>query len=88
MKHTPGPWQHYNRLVSKKISNHALSIAECHGRIEEAEVNARLIAAAPDLLFACRYVVNWHRENDSGEGELFSHDFVLTCINAIQKATE
>jgi hypothetical protein len=48
----------------------------------------RFHKAAPDLLKACKYVVNWHRENDSGEGELFGLDFVTTCINAISKATE
>lgn len=50
------------------------------------EANAQLIAAAPDLLAACKYVVEHHRENDSGEGELFGLDFVTTCITAIEKA--
>lgn len=53
----------------------------------EADANAALIAAAPDLLEACDYVVKWHREHDSGEGELFGLDFVTTCIAAIRKAT-
>lgn len=48
--------------------------------------NARLIAAAPELLAACQYVVKWHREHDSGEGELYGLDFVTTCIGAIAKA--
>lgn len=48
--------------------------------------NARLIAAAPELLAACEYVVKWHRENDSGEGELFGLDLVTDCICAIRKA--
>jgi hypothetical protein len=48
--------------------------------------NAYLIAAAPDLLEACKAVVKYHRENDSGEGELFGMDFVTTCIAAIRKA--
>ena len=54
---------------------------------DETSANARLIAAAPELLEACQYVVDWHRENDSGEGELFGLDFVTTCIAAIRKAT-
>ena len=49
-KHTPGPWQYNERTVSKQISNHALSIADCYGKNEEAQANAKLIAAAPDLL--------------------------------------
>jgi len=56
-------------------------------KLKEAQANARLIAAAPELLEACKYVVKWHRENDSGEGELYGLDFVTTCIGAIAKAT-
>jgi hypothetical protein len=50
--------------------------------------DAALIAAAPDLLAACRYVIDWHREHDSGEGELFGLDFVTTCIAAVHRAEE
>ena len=39
-----------------------------------------------ELLEACKYVVSYHRENDSGEGELFGLDYVTTCIGAIRKA--
>ena len=60
---------------------------------EEAAVYASLFAAAPEtkrqrdaLLEACKYVVKWHREHDSGEGELFGLDFVTTCIGAIALA--
>jgi len=52
----------------------------------ERKANAQLIAAAPELLDALKYVVNYHRENDSGEGELFGLDYVITCIAAITKA--
>ena len=47
---------------------------------------AYIIAAAPDLLDACKYVIQWHRDHDSGEGELFGLDFVTTCISAVHKA--
>lgn len=46
----------------------------------------KLYAAAPELLEACKYVVNYHREHDTGEGELYGLDFVTTCIAAIAKA--
>ena len=59
---------------------------------EEAKANAEFICRAVNnhyqLLEACKYVVKYHRENDSGEGELFGLDFVTTCIAAIQNATE
>ena len=41
--------------------------------------------AAPEMLEALKYVVQYHREHDSGEGELFGLDFVTSCIAAISK---
>jgi hypothetical protein len=88
MKHTPGPWK-----TEINISVHRPCVRA--GKDETWEVsasaignstaNARLIAAAPDLLEACKAVVKYHQENDSGEGELFGLDFVTTCIAAIRK---
>lgn len=48
--------------------------------------NTAIIAAAPELLAALEYVVNWHRENDNGEGDLFGRDYITTAIAAILKA--
>jgi hypothetical protein len=48
------------------------SICECHGAGSPAEqlANARLIAAAPELLAACLTFVEWlTRENSGGEGQ-------------------
>ena len=50
------------------------------------EATDKLKEDRADLLEACKYVVNWHREHDSGEGELFGLDYVTTCISAIVKA--
>ena len=44
--------------------------------------------AHEELVAALKYVVAWHREHDSGEGELFGLDFVTTCISALAKAEE
>ena len=96
MKHTPGPWT-IERLKNDqwRIQSHDRIICweSLRGTpeskiIDEIEANARLIAATPDLLAACQYVVDWHREHDSGDGELYDLDFVTTCINAIAKATK
>ena len=97
MKHTPGPWKVFQDdfyVVGVEsdcaiIADHLYESNDPTVRdiLPELEANARLIAAAPDLLKACQYVVDWHREHDSGEGELFGLNFVTTCISAIRKAT-
>ena len=69
-KHTPGPWwlgrdqSHFGSLTSiiggSDSTGGIRSVAEVGGPdIDEAEANARLIAAAPDLLTACREFVRF-----------------------------
>lgn len=54
-KHTPGPWAvEIALLVAHRLPDGtAQRVCECTMG-KEAEANARLIAAAPDLLDACR----------------------------------
>lgn len=88
LAHTPGPWHlsvACDLIGTENPDGSRTLIAQTYG-INYAE-NSRLIAAAPELLEACKYVVSYHREHDSGEGELFGLDFVTTCIAAIAKAT-
>jgi len=59
---------------------------ELEDKIKDIEEVQPVMEAGPELLEACKYVVQYHRENDSGEGELFGLDFVTTCIAAIRKA--
>lgn len=68
-------------------ANESKERAELH-RLLKKYANDQLLAAAPHLLEACKYVVQWHREHDSGEGELYGLDFVTTCINAVREAEE
>ena len=92
MEFTPGPWELDDMGDSIDVitnSDHphvpiwiAKGISGYDGDIE----NCQLIAAAPEMYAALKYVVEYHRENDSGEGELFGLDFVTTCINALRKA--
>ena len=69
-KHTPGPWRPESESRSPDGSDllvttadGAYSIADCRmqctgvGSVDEAEANARLIAAAPDLLAELRALV-------------------------------
>lgn len=55
-KHTPGPWevgpQHHGQVAVWQ-SDFPAVVATC-GRQDDAEANARLIAAAPDLLAALK----------------------------------
>jgi len=86
-KHTPGKWEACGTTVHAGKS----MVANCEPYYttksgDTCEANARLIAATPDLLSACEYVVKWHRDNDGGDGALFGLDFVTTCIAAIRKA--
>lgn len=65
IKHTPGPWTitswatgavngPHDRMVASVYGDHA----DCQ-RDERQDANARLIAAAPDLLEALRKVRDW-----------------------------
>ena len=99
-KHTPGDWTNRPRNPSSssysgyEVVTRAKTKSGKGGytRIailadtKEAEANAKLLAAAPDLLEALCCVVRWHREHDSGAGELFGRDYVTTSILAIAKA--
>lgn len=57
-KHTPGPWEYaptagHETHGQSVVYNDGLSIAIVY----DGEANARLIAAAPDLLQACKAAV-------------------------------
>lgn len=65
-KHTPGPW--FIRGPWGETGFHVASgkkgmcfhVAGCEGRPgDENNANARLIAAAPDLLAACKYTLRY-----------------------------
>ena len=68
-EHTPGPWEeylvlgdHYGRFkgcaaVWADNRNHLVAICPNETHIGEGEANARLIAAAPQLLAACKYFI-------------------------------
>ena len=55
--HTPGPWHVCGDMIRSTVSNAAMRsvakvyVSQMHGK-PEAAANARLIAAAPDLLAA------------------------------------
>ena len=83
--HTPGPWgveSEFQAIVT--ACNGRLSVCEVHDHnatsethtAAEAEANARLIAAAPDLLAACKEAVDQLRFYD-GLVTIKNHDIEL-----------
>ncbi|CAN0620485.1 conserved protein of unknown function [Burkholderia multivorans] len=63
VKHTPGPWAVPESHGKARVwARHEFLVADCnvsdHLRTVEKKANARLIAAAPDLLDALEEIVN------------------------------
>ena len=88
-QHTPGPWQHEGRKVLKfyagmRPSESVGSIALCHG--EDAEANARLIAAAPELLAACEAVQRWLLDSGPLKDDGMTHPLFIKANNLVSAA--
>lgn len=72
MSHTPGPWstspsEPGQVIVPSRPKAHQV-LADVYGDEEQAEIDALLMAAAPDLLAACERLLRWaswpHAEED------------------------
>jgi len=85
-RHTPGPWavspDHIFRNQGDIFEIHWSDIGECVSECVHGSANARLIAAAPDLLFALQRLV----DNVDG-GEFISITRIEEARAAIAKAT-
>ncbi len=60
-EHTPGPWQVNERFDGHVMTSDGLAVADCcldYSSIDfdEQKINARLIAAAPELLEALKEI--------------------------------
>jgi dsDNA-specific endonuclease/ATPase MutS2 len=79
--HTPGPW-HFHGGWGCMVKAGEASIAECRQQLKHSEIvaNAKLIAAAPDLLAACQAALE--------EIQHFSFGTVKQISDAISKATD
>ena len=88
MKHTPGPWTIRNRTnQTPQVWNGTTGIARLDDRHEwpgETEANARLIAAAPDLILALKMFLAQYggREGDPRE----RRPEIIAARRAIAKA--
>ena len=98
-KHTPGPWrildpsspvphEHVRVVVGKgRTARDTVASAAAYRRAEECEANARLIAAAPDLLEALRVITSHAQETyPHFESERGQRD-IAAALEAIRKAT-
>jgi hypothetical protein len=83
-KHTPGPWVPVELKIGRKSFWIAIS---AEGKLRETEGNARLIAAAPDLLEALQACADALRliRFDSDRDPMFAEAVKLTRA-AISKA--
>jgi hypothetical protein len=65
-KHTPGPWAVYLNQDTNQFEvfhdegrGYGRMLAHIVGERSSFEANARLVAAAPDLLAACEAALDW-----------------------------
>lgn len=82
-KHTQGPWEILNTL---EICAGKKDICEMKGWMNEDQANARLIAAAPDLLNALEDLVSLAEVIMRENGEYMVDDELTDARNAIAKA--
>jgi hypothetical protein len=63
MKHTQGPWKRTGMRIYRETlhGNRVATVESAKLPPEESEANARLIAAAPDLLAALKWAMGSHR---------------------------
>lgn len=83
--HTPGPWRvsGYRLAVLAELNGIKVVIADCNRTLgySESEANARLLAAAPDLLEALQLILTADQRG-------FDLDYIKGCARAaISKAT-
>jgi hypothetical protein len=76
MTHTPGPWKAYITTRQVAVSHEGQVVATINHFGDNPADNARLIAAAPDLLEACETVY----------GMMSINDMPYVLIAAINKA--
>lgn len=58
MKHTPAPWKKIKNITSFGVQIGSAGGFVFHYGMPDQEANANLIAAAPELLEACKIIVN------------------------------
>jgi len=100
MKHTKGPWHLHNMEKNTVCGPKGFTVAvtDMYARAPiENKANARLIAAAPELLEVCKIVVKWWKKHQydirwNGENVYNARpkepEMVIKAKQAIAKAEE
>ena len=97
VKHTPGPWKvtahpPYNKVIASHGQGRQpvyFDVALCHLETDRAEANARLIAAAPDLLEACKAMLSAIKDSLASGVSINNHKYDAVgqqVLAAIKKA--
>ena len=91
-KHTPGPWRtnklHAKGNQGKFVIANMIEYIGCIDAVEGAEkneANARIIAAAPDLLLCCQVLLSYF---DGGEVTITWADGMPGNLDAIREAVK
>ena len=63
--HTKGPWGYIKRSSSFRVAAGACQIADTVSASVQSEANALLIAAAPELLAACKAAASVMEDGDN-----------------------
>lgn len=70
-KHTPGPWKYFPNVGPTKVlivEEDGSTVVELSTRVRDSRLiaNARLIAAAPELLEACKAGLHYLNTHEGG----------------------
>lgn len=89
MSHTPGPWSATANSTDVFTKKDGVFVAKCYDSIlgagvKECQSNAQLIAAAPDLLEACKALVE--KYDDSTNNPLRKQHEIEKAKEVIAKA--
>lgn len=93
--HTPGPWESYDDWYVKSSGGIGAIATVCkpilpHVSDEECKGNARLIAAAPELLAACRDMIEAMDDYECSVDDPPTpkhREMMLRAMKAVEKAT-
>lgn len=87
-QHTPGPWVAVDLPTAIAIKSHISNVANIQrGQMrDQQQANARLIAAAPDLLGALKDLAQSIVWKEFGECRGFTEEMPLPIITAVEKA--